>query len=312
MGAVTNGGSSDVAAQRDAFRRELLAAGYLIDTGVRGVFGRGRAFQAVIRSLERLLDGPCSDGGAERVSFPPLTPRHVLQRAGFLENFPTLCGWVHAFEGDERAHRSLLERAGAGEDWSDALRPTEFALTPAACYPLYPTLRGPLPAQGRLFDFTAYCFRREPSDDPARMQAFQVRENVRLGAPEAVRAWRQGWVARAPEIAASLGLPARIAPAHDPFFGRAGRLLASNQLELELKFELLVPIWSDESPTAVASFNYHVDHFSKAFEIRLPDGTDAHSACLGFGLDRIAIALFRVHGLDLERWPEAVRGQLDS
>lgn len=310
MGAVTIGDPTKVAAQRDAFRRELLACGYLIDTGVRGVFGRGHVFEAVIRSLERLLDGPCSEGGAERVYFPPLTPRHVLQRAGFLESFPTLCGWVHAFEGDERAHRSLLERERAGEDWSDALRSTELALTPAACYPLYPTLRGVLPAQGRLFDFTAYCFRREPSDDPARMQAFQVRENVRLGDSAAVQAWRQGWMERAREIAAMLGLPALIAPAHDPFFGRAGRLMASSQLELELKFEWLVPIWSEESPTAVASFNYHVDHFSRAFEIRLPDGSDAHSACLGFGLDRIAIALFRIHGLDPQRWPDAVRQHL--
>lgn len=308
MGAVT----SDVAALRDEFRRELVAAGYLIDTGIRGVFGRGRAFEAVVRALERLLDGPCSEGGAERVYFPPLTAQRVLLQTGFVENFPSLCGWVHAFEGDERAHRSLLARVAAGEDWSDALRQTEFALTPAACYPLYPTLRGTLPAQGRLFDFTAHCFRREPSDDPARMQAFQVRENVNLGDPERVQAWRKQWLERATELAASLGLPARIAPAHDPFFGRAGRMMAASQLELELKFELLVPIWSEQAATAVASFNYHRDHFGRSFEIRLPDGADAHSACLGFGLDRIAIALFRFHGLDRERWPDAVRRRLHA
>ncbi len=304
------GGSPNIDAQRDAFRRALFDAGLLLDTGVRGVFGRGRAFQTVVAALERLLDGPCGESGAERVFFPPLTPSAVLQQTGFLENFPNLCGFVHAFEGDERAHQSLLARAGAGEKWSDALCPTEVALTPAACYPLYPTLRGTLPEAGRLFDFSAHCFRREPSDDPARMQAFQVRENVRLGAPAAVQAWRKEWMERGRALIASLGVPARLAPAHDPFFGRGGRMLAANQIDDELKFELLVPIWSEDAPTAVASFNYHRDHFSKVFGIRMPDGADAHSACLGFGLDRIAIALFRFHGLELQQWPDAARGRL--
>jgi seryl-tRNA synthetase len=310
VGTVTSLDAADVTARRAAFREELISAGILIDTGVRGVFGRGSAFEGVIRALERVLDGPCGEAGAERVYFPPLTPSRVLQQTGFVENFPNLCGWVHAFDGDEVAHRSLLARASAGEDWSDALRRTETALTPAACYPLYPTLSGTLPAGGRLFDFTACCFRHEPSDDPARMQAFQVRENVRLGDPDSVRTWREGWMERALALIESLELPARIETAHDPFFGRGGRMMAAAQLEDALKFELLVPIWAEDAPTAVASFNYHRDHFSKLFDIRMPDGDHAHSACLGFGLDRIGIALFRFHGLDPQRWPEAVRRRL--
>lgn len=308
---MTGSATADLTTQRDAFRRAMLEAGLLLDTGMRGVFGRGRALEAVVRGLERLLDGPCSQDGAERVYFPPLTPASVLQRTGFVENFPNLCGWVHAFEGDEAAHRSLLARASAGEEWSDALRRTEVALTPAACYPLYPTLRGvTIPHAGRRFDFTGCCFRREPSDDPARMQAFQVRENVQLGSPDTVQAWRTAWKERGRAIAESLGLPARIAVAHDPFFGRGGRMMAASQIEDELKFELLIPIWSEEAPTAVASFNYHRDHFSKVFDIRMHDGAGAHSACLGFGLDRIALALFRFHGLDPQRWPGGVRERL--
>lgn len=300
------------ASERESFGRQLLANGILLDTGVRGVFGRGVAFEAAVRGLERILESICRTDGAERIFFPPLTPREALRRAGFMENFPNLCGSVHAFEGDDREHPQLLDRVAAGEDWTPFLRQTEVVLTPAACYPLYPSLRGgELPARGRLFDFTACCFRREPSEDPARMQTFQVHENVRLGSPDAVRTWRQGWLERAPGLLESLGLAAKLELAHDPFFGRGGRLLRANQLEQELKFELQVPIWSDAPPTAVASFNYHIDHFTKAFDIRLPDG-EAHSACLGFGLDRIALALFRRHGLDVARWPEGVRRRLDA
>lgn len=299
---MTTGTGPQVAAERRAFRDAFIGAGVLLDSGVPGLYGRGASLEAVVRALDRMLDGPCGADGAERVFFPPLVAQRVVEQTGFVENFPHLCGWVYRFEGDEDAHRAL-----AGRGATDSLRPTELVLTPAACHPLYPTLRGVLPEGGRLFDFTAHCFRHEPSDDPARMQAFQVRENVRLGAPEAVRAWRDAWLERALGIAASLGLSARIERAHDPFFGRAGRMLAASQLEQALKYELLVPIASEAEPTAVASFNLHLDRFARAFGIQLASGAVAHSACLGFGLDRIALALFRAHGLDPRRWPAAVR-----
>jgi hypothetical protein len=40
------------------------------------------------------------------------------------------------------------------------------------------------------------------------------------------------------------------------------------------------------------------------------DGHVAHSACFGFGLDRIALALFYAHGLRLDEWPLEVRERL--
>jgi seryl-tRNA synthetase len=60
----------------------------------------------------------------------------------------------------------------------------------------------------------------------------------------------------------------------------------------------------------VASFNYHQDHFAAPFGVELSDGERAHTACLGFGLERIALALFAEHGLDVEGWPEEVRREL--
>ena len=63
-------------------------------------------------------------------------------------------------------------------------------------------------------------------------------------------------------------------------------------------------------PTAVASFNYHQDHFASAYGLRLVGGTEAHTACLGFGLERITIALFRSHGFELKAWPAEVRNRL--
>jgi len=87
-------------------------------------------------------------------------------------------------------------------------------------------------------------------------------------------------------------------------------LLANSQREQRLKFEVLVPIARPE-PTAVASFNFHQDHFGSSFGIQLHDKRTANSACVGFGLERITLALFRAHGIDIRDWPRDVRHQLE-
>jgi seryl-tRNA synthetase len=104
-----------------------------------------------------------------------------------------------------------------------------------------------------------------------------------------------------------VGLDVRPVVANDPFFGGAGRVMGASQREQTLKYELVVPITSAESPTAIASCNYHLDHFGRAFDIRTADGEIAHTACVGFGLERIALALFTTHGYDPGTWPASVR-----
>jgi seryl-tRNA synthetase len=142
------------------------------------------------------------------------------------------------------------------------------------------------------------------------MQAFRVREFVRVGTPDVVVDWRDMWLTRGVELLRSLGLAARSDVASDPFFGRGGRMLAANQREQKLKFEVLVPVISETEPTAVCSFNYHQDHFSKIFEIKTSTGELAQTACLGFGLERCVMALFKTHGMVPAEWPSAVREKL--
>jgi seryl-tRNA synthetase len=205
----------------------------------------------------------------------------------------------------------MVARLREGSDWTTALGPTEVVMVPAACYPLYPTLTGVLPPGGRMVDLVTFVFRHEPSDDPARMQIFRQREYVRVGTPEQAVSHRDEWLRRGLEIHRSLGLDVRKELANDPFFGRGGRVMKATQREQYLKYELVVPITSQEAPTAITSSNCHLDHFGLAFDIRTSDGNVAHSACVGFGLERVALALFHTHGMDPDDWSSEVRGVLE-
>jgi seryl-tRNA synthetase len=290
----------------------LLAEGLLIETGVPGVFGHGEAFERVRGRLDARLTDEAASRGAIKLRFPPVLPRTHLESSGYLNSFPHLAGSVFSFEGDEDQAREQGECAGRHEDWSQSQRMTDVTLMPAACYPVYPAIaaRGRLEPGGLFVDAgAAWVFRHEPSMDPARRQIFHQHELVRIGEPDVVLEWRQEWAQRGLDLLRGFGLDANLDRANDPFFGRRGRMLAANQREQDLKLELLVPIAGPE-PTACASFNHHLDHFGSTWGIELADGSTAHTACLGFGHERIVLALLKTHGLRPSEWPLEIAEQL--
>jgi seryl-tRNA synthetase len=292
------------------FTDQLIEAGLLVASGVPGVFGKNRLFEAIVAGIQDLVRSHGKDQHAEVFSFPPVIPRSLLEQSEYLGAFPQLIGSVHSFTGEDDEHAAVLRAVEQGGDWSALFTSTQVVLTPAACYPVYRMASGTLPKGGRTFDVWSYCFRHEPSNDPARMQVFRQHEYVRIAAAEECLAFRDRWIERGTAVLRALDLPVACVPANDPFFGRRGRLLTKTQREQELKYELVVPITSAEKPTALVSANWHQDHFGQLFDIRQHDGAVSHTACVGFGLERITLAVLRTHGLSPSRWPDDVRGAL--
>ena len=93
--------------------------------------------------------------------------------------------------------------------WSRFQTMSDLVLTPASCYPIYAAVgaRPPLCPGGVTIDpGAAYVFRREPSDDPSRLQMFHMRELVRIAEQEVQqRGAREASVPPASYIREALG-----------------------------------------------------------------------------------------------------------
>jgi seryl-tRNA synthetase len=279
--------------------------------GVDGVYARTALYVDLVERLEQYITRQ-RGADAEIMRFPPVMSRTQLEKSGYLKSFPNLLGCVCALHGSEASIRSAVERYDNGGDWTTSLTSSDLVLSPAACYPVYPIAasRGELPPGGLHFDIEADVFRHEPSLSLDRLQSFRMREFVRIGSPDEIVEFREKWMAKAPLLAAELALPHSMDVANDAFFGRVGQIMAVSQRQQALKFELLIPYYSGAAPTACMSFNYHREHFGQVWGIRDDQGELAHTSCVAFGIDRLAVALFANHGTELRKWPASARQAL--
>lgn len=299
------------------FRSELVEAGLLYATSSDGLYGRSATYEQIASGLRRAAAQRAKDIYGRDVgsfTFGPVYPLEAYEKTDYISSFPNLAGAIFSFLGGNPEHRALLADRAAGLPWDGHLAASGTMLVPAACHPTYEQFadRELDPQAATVYTVENWCFRREPSVDPMRMQSFRMLEYVALGTPEQARRHRETWVAAAVELLAGLGLDVEAVPANDPFFGRAGRMLAVNQRDEDLKTEIVTPVYGDlGEPTAIASGNYHLDHFGGPYHITAA-GEVAHSACFGFGIDRIVLALLRTHGLNVAGWPAAARQLLGA
>ncbi|WP_405927314.1 hypothetical protein [Streptomyces sp. NBC_00035] len=272
-----------------------------LDSSVPGLALFDGTHEALIDALNVSIGRFAAAEPAHRIGVPQVISRALLERLGYVESFPQLLGTVFTYEGDDRQWREIVPALRRGESWTQRHELADAVLLPAVCYHLYPQLAGAELTAPAVFDLTGQCYRHERTAEPGRLRAFRMRELIRIDAPDATMAWRDGWTERARDWLGSLGLTASIVPASDPFFGSAERLMGSMQRAEQLKWELVVEV-ADGLSQAVVSCNYHKNHFSEEFGFRM-SGAEAHTSCTAFGLERIALAVLHRHGPDRRNWP---------
>ncbi|GGX80097.1 hypothetical protein GCM10010358_38040 [Streptomyces minutiscleroticus] len=305
---------------RDVFD-ELLAMGAATESGP-GQIAVGEPVLSLMDHLDaRLRDVAAAEFTAQEFRYPTLLPADALLRTGYAESFPQLLMFVSRLHGDVDSYRGFLDtmgRAGRGAaTLSEGLRAhgggVDHCLPPTMCFHTYHQYAdGSLPAPSLVVTSRGKSFRHESRYHRSleRLWDFTIREVVFLGPVDFVLDCRSRLMERTYALMESLGLGGRCEVAGDPFFLGEGTTERSwSQRLLKLKYELRLPLDDADGgrDVAVGSFNYHEQHFAKAFAITGETGEPVFSGCAGFGLERLAYAFLCRHGVDARGWPKDVR-----
>lgn len=291
-----------------------LVASHEVHEEMGGVAVLGPRLAGLVDALEAQLGDLTRAIGAVPFRFPALIDPALLERLHAFQYFPHTLG----FAGHLRRDLDAVERFSAEATTGDAgvIAPAgSFAapralLTPAVCYHLYGYLAGrTLDAPQLVATTEGKCFRHESANMTSleRLWDFTVREIVFVGTPAFVREGRDTVQRLAREFFGTIRLDHHVETAHDHFFGSEYRRQSALQSAFELKLEVRASLPHNGRTLAVASYNYHQDFFGRRMDIRLPDGSIAHTSCVGFGLERLAYAIASQHGTDPARWPEPLR-----
>ena len=265
-----------------------------------GIVALGGEIARLMNALEHSIAGLCIAESPEEWRVPPAIGFSTLARADYFASFPQWLTLVSHLSDDEAALRNVAEH----DDPVRAGTAPKAALNPAVCYHVYSNLAGQVVGAPRIITAQSTCWRHEGARQAplARQWAFTMREIVFVGAVADAGLFLQRASSRVIDLARSLGLDPTVEAATDPFFAPTARGKQLLQQIEELKHEMLLPIGAG-SRIAASSFNLHGAFFGQAFDIRLPAGIPATTACVAFGLERWLLAFLVRHGLDAAGWP---------
>jgi hypothetical protein len=292
---------------------ELIRRGEMIQEAA-GLFSLGPLLTRLIAFFEGRFLALADSFEAAPYRFPTLIPARSLERVGYFRAFPHSLTFATHLREDLDAIDDFARHAVCGEQGLET-PPESFAkiqtlLSPAVCYHLYFALADkPLPAEHIIATAVGNCFRYESVNlvSLERLWNFTMREVIFVGSKDFVLANRETGRQRMHLFFEEIGLAYRVESANDPFFIGEFKKQAAFQSAFQLKFEIRASLPYKHGALAVGSYNYHQDFFGRSLNITLPDGSPAHTGCIAFGLERIALAFLAQYGLDARQWPEAVR-----
>ncbi|HYL36130.1 MAG TPA: aminoacyl--tRNA ligase-related protein [Bryobacteraceae bacterium] len=288
----------------------LLERGEIVQFG-RGRYGFGPKLVRLMEYFDVEVRQMATQFQAEPHTFPSLVGADVLDACRYLKNFPSSLNLVSHLREDH----AVLQEFARGVRWDgqqlaydrNAGSGVECLLSPSVCFHWYRWLRDARLEKPRAITALGKCFRYESSNLTGleRLWDFTMREIVFVGSSDYVLQNRNMLVEFSARFLDELGLAYQISTATDPFFVDSYAVQAAYQQGFELKFELLAPLPYSGRNLAVGSINYHQDFFGRSFGIQY-DGAPAHTGCIGFGYERLALAFLAQHGVDEANWPAAV------
>lgn len=294
----------------------LAEQGEIVSFG-RGRYGFGPKLVALMEYFDLRVREMARAFHADSRSFPSLIGADVLDRCRYLKNFPSSLNLVSHLREDH----GVLQEFARSVCWDGeqlvcdraGLSGVECLLSPSVCFHWYTWLRDSKLAQPIAITALGKCFRYESTNLAGleRLWDFTMREIVFVGPADYVLASRSRLVDLSAQFLDELGVAYEIASATDPFFVDSYAVQAAYQQGFDLKYELLAPLPYNGKKLAVGSINYHQDFFGRSFAIQTAENP-AHTGCIGFGYERLALAFLAQHGLDVKNWPDVVASHMKT
>lgn len=299
----------EAASDQHFFKADVLA-GQVVGIAP-GLFRFGASSSSILRFLDWLvLRDFAAPFGATEETYPNVIPIEKLSKTGHFSSFPEHLHFVNHLREDLDILDGFASRAegdtGQVVPKISELAGSELVHNPATCYHCYAAREGSPLGENTVVTAVTQCHRYESANHQqfGRLMEFTLREVVFLGDPDFIRGQREEVLRRVQDWTERLRLFGQLVPANDPFFTNNFAPKAQQQRRLAMKYEYVANL-GDETDIAVLSSNLHGPTFGKAFDIK-QNGRVVSTGCLGFGLERLAMALMVQHGPD----PLAWRGEL--
>ena len=254
--------------------------------------------------------------GAERLSFPPVIPPPSDRDQRLPGVVPAARRDAVRVQGATSA-RPVPRPSGPPPTKTGASSRTmgELAMNTAACYPVYPgDRRARRPAagrslgrhRGRLGVPSRAVAGPGPVARSSRCTSWSASPNPRSCRHGATAGSNAAW--RGCGASGSTPPPRR---RQRPFLRPPGAgCWPLTSARHSSRSSCWVQIAGPE-PTAVASFNCHHDHFASIYGLTMADGRPPpHTACLGFGGERIIPRAVLHARMDPDAWPKEVKAKL--
>lgn len=299
-------------ASTDDPHSELLRSGDLVEFG-QGRFGFGNRLTRLIRRLDDMCLEYAAEFDASHAQYPSIIGADVLDTCRYLRSFPhSLCLVSHLREdldGIEAFAREAQWADGRLSMPRESLDDVKVLLSPSVCFHCYAGMSKRRIAEPTTVTAVGKCFRYESGNLSGleRLWDFTMREVIFVGNREFVLHGRDASIGSVVRLLGRLGLQFTIETASDPFFIDVFTAQSTFQRLFDLKYEIRAALPYAGRTLAVGSFNYHQDFFGRAFEITAQDEGPAHTGCVAFGLERLALAIVAQHGVDPEGWPDVLR-----
>ena len=300
----------------DAIFEKMLGMGIVYEQAC-GQMAFNRLFIDLMHYIDhKIKEISVNQFNALEYQYPTLVPTSVVEKCGYIKNFPHLIMFVTYLHNDIDNYTAFKDYVDSHHEIPELLfgkycKNNDYCLPPTMCYYTYNQFSNKKFKDGENIVITSkgksFRYESKYASTIERLWDFTIRETVFLGDYEFVNSCRQNFMGLMFKLVEALKLEGYCCNASDSFF--MDEQMMQNiafQKALKSKYELQLNITETKS-IAVGSFNYHDSFFGKNFNMCFDNNQYIKTGCTGFGLERFAYAFLCQHGLNEAQWPIKLR-----